>query len=425
MDDKLLRDILHDLAQQEIPDDMKLWTRIEPALPSAPSRRMRGATRLAWIAAALLISLMVGAGAYAFYQFRHDDDPGLTQIQDEDLVTPIDESQTIDGVTVTLDWAYADAHRIALAFTTTSEQDENNPLNYNPAVTKLVDDQGREFRPMFGGGGGAPGLQSANANFDASTITGSPDAVALTFEVFLVPRPVSPPVPPDAAPGSGGGGGWGGGGGGGGGAGDGSGSGGGSEGPVFPAMEDAIGPFRFAFRVPFIPAVVIEPEQTVEANGIPITLASASITPSLTRITLCRPARQDIDVMMLPNGVLIAGEDEVPRQSAGLEPMVVVRPDDTVCHLLGFLAAYDREPAAWTLRIDRLEGIADPSMDELAEALAAYGIEIAVFPDEQRWETTVVPEGLDIGQVMDEVLDTFTPQIPGPWVFTLDIPGED
>lgn len=436
MDDKLLKDILHDLAQQEIPDDMKLWTRIEPALPVTPSRRVRGVTRLAWIAAALLISLMVGAGTYAFYQSRQNSDPGLKQIQDKNLVTPIGESRTIDGVTVTLDWAYADAHRIALAFTTTSEQDPDNPLAYNPDITKLQDDQGREFRPMFGGGGGDPGLQSANANFDAVTITGAPDALTLTFQVYLIPAPVTAPLAPDVTPDSSGGGGWGGGSGGGGGAGGGGGSGGGGGGggggdasasdtPAYPAMEDAIGPYTFTFSVPFIPAVVIEPAQTVEANDVPLTLVRASITPSLTRLTLCRPAQADAGAMMQPNGVLIAGGDEVPRQGAELGPQVAVQPDDTICHLMSFLAAYDREPATWTLRIERLEGIANPSTDELAEALAAYGIEIAVYPEEQRWETTVVPDGLDIGQVMQEVYASFTPQIAGPWVFTLDIPGAD
>jgi hypothetical protein len=116
MNDRLIKHALHDIAQQEIPDDMKsLWPAIQARMERKTTRRVLRLTRFGWVTAIIVFSLMIGAGAYAFYQFGQGGDPGLSHL-DEDLITSIDQSVTIDGVTVTLDWVYADEHRIALAY---------------------------------------------------------------------------------------------------------------------------------------------------------------------------------------------------------------------------------------------------------------------------------------------------------------------
>jgi hypothetical protein len=60
----------------------------------------------------------------------------------------------------------------------------------------------------------------------------------------------------------------------------------------------------------------------------------------------------------------------------------------------------------------------------LRQMFAAYGVEIKIFPDGQRWETTYVPPDVDFGAVMQAVFDELTPRVDGPWVFPLDVPGE-
>ena len=61
-------------------------------------------------------------------------------------------------------------------------------------------------------------------------------------------------------------------------------------------------------------------------------------------------------------------------------------------------------------------------MAALEAALAKYGIEIAVYPEENgRWETTYVPPDVNLQAVLDEVFTSLA--IAGPWSFTLEVPG--
>jgi hypothetical protein len=50
------------------------------------------------------------------------------------------------------------------------------------------------------------------------------------------------------------------------------------------------GPFTFAVTLPFLPAHVATPNQTVTAQGIPITLQQVVVTPSEIRVTVRIPA---------------------------------------------------------------------------------------------------------------------------------------
>lgn len=65
-------------------------------------------------------------------------------------------------------------------------------------------------------------------------------------------------------------------------------------------------------------------------------------------------------------------------------------------------------------------------MAALEVALAEYGIEIAVYPEENGgWETTYVPPGVNLEAVMEEVFTSLkaAETIAGPWSFTLEVPG--
>ncbi|MCZ7541054.1 MAG: DUF4179 domain-containing protein [Anaerolineae bacterium] len=428
MNERHIRQALVDIAEQEIPDTMaSLWPAVQEQLQMKKPRRVLRATRLGWVALIVALSLTISAATYAFYQLRQDGDPGLTEIQDKNLVTEIGQSVTLDGVTVTLDWAYADAHRIALAYrlehaVSAGETAQRNvqPIDEFP-LGQLTDDQGVEFPPMFGGGGGSSSpadsegtminvLYDANANFDARAVSGTPDSLHLRFELWLGSPEHVPPMPSDPADGSGSGSSAAGGGGGGGGGDEAS-----PAAPVLPP--DAIGPFAFEFSVPFIPAVIVESEQTVTAGGVAVTLERAAVAPSLTRVWGCFDLPFD-EKSWSPVATLNAGATTVEHQS------VTVQPGDAgqSCFELGFLAPYDRQAATWTLLIERFEERRPLDMAALEAALAKYGIEIAVYPEENgRWETTYVPPDVNLQAVLDEVFTSLA--IAGPWSFTLEVPG--
>jgi uncharacterized membrane protein YgcG len=243
----MITTVLHDITEQEIPNDMQsLWPALQRQLNGShrSTRHMRSLTRLGWVTLIVVLSLMVGAGAYAFFQRGEGSrDSGLTHVQDQHLITQIGDSITIGDVTVTLDWVYADAHRVAVEYHIDTQTTSDMPLAALPVFpSRLTDDQGREFPLMFGGGGGGGGgggsgggggeadagdaveptpmpitmLSEASENFDASIITSTPDMLNLTFEVLigLEPRSSDPQAQIDSmASGSSGGGGGGGGGG--------------------------------------------------------------------------------------------------------------------------------------------------------------------------------------------------------------------
>jgi len=413
---------------------------VQEQLQRTKPRRAFRATRLGWAAVAVALSLTISAATYAFYQLRQDDDPGLTEIQDKNLVTEIGQSVTIDDVTVTLDWAYADAHRIALSYrlehaVSTGDTTLRNvqPIDEFP-LGRLTDDQGVEFPPMFGSGSGSSladsegaminVLYDANANFDARAVSGTPDSLNLRFELWLGSPEHVPPTPSDPADSSdhassaaGGGGGGGGGGGSGGSGGSESGDEAPPTAPVLPP--DAIGPFVFEFSVPFIPAVIVESDQVVTAGGVVVTLERAAVTPSLTRVWGCFDLPFG-EKSWSPVATLNTDATTVEHQSASVQPGDAGQS----CFELGFLAPYDRQAATWTLLIERLEAMGPVDLVVLEAALGEYGIEIAVYPeDNDRWETTYVPPNVNLQAVLEEVFASIAETITGPWSFALEVPG--
>ena len=63
---------------------------------------------LARVAAVFIMFFTVGMMSYAIYETINGRDPGLEAVHEAGLVTELNLSQTINDVTVTLDWAYAD-----------------------------------------------------------------------------------------------------------------------------------------------------------------------------------------------------------------------------------------------------------------------------------------------------------------------------
>jgi len=430
VDEQTLHQVLHEITQQEIPDDMNsLWPALQAQLDMQQPRRARRVTRLGWASLVVVLSLVISAGAYAFFQGGKHGDPGIDWIDQNDLVTRLDQSITLDGVTVTLDWAYADAHRIALAYSA-ARADVGDNQGFTPEggghASCLLDDQGNEFlSPQMIGGVDDPSFFKADEYFDASIIQGTPGTLTLRYQLWMAIAPIPPTPSPDEASA---GGGFGGGGGGGGGGSD--------SGPIHcgdPAWlvtwisGPAVGPFVFDFTVPFYPAVTVEPAQTLTVNGVGVTLDEIAYAPSMTNARLCYDL-PDESKSWAPFGGLETSQGPIDWSSvtSGEPPA-----DGRQCALIQFPAPYDRQPATWTLTIDRIEAGLDVNPDnfEQMQALfAEYGITIEMHQSDGGfgWGAHLAEDSeYDYGTALDGIMTRLGLRVKGPWVFTLDVPGAE
>src|SRR5438270_449359 len=149
MDERLITQALHDQSRKDIPDDMNIWPEVQQQLGSVSRKAAR--SRLTWIVAVILALLVVSAVAHAAGRLLQSQplDPGLQGASESDLVTMLNMKQTIDGQTVTLDYAYADSNRISFSLTATG----TTPLDigYRFGDVEVTDDAGHNFQTMFGG----------------------------------------------------------------------------------------------------------------------------------------------------------------------------------------------------------------------------------------------------------------------------------
>ncbi|MBK9123879.1 MAG: DUF4179 domain-containing protein [Chloroflexi bacterium] len=274
MNDRDLARLLDAIASEEIPDDMNLWNDIKAQLnelPAVPARRT--ASALSRIAAVFAVLLIAGS-VYAVYQVitTRGGDPGIMAV--DDLVTPLNlvQSSPSDDVNITVDWAYADGHRIAVGWTV----DYASELDVPQPTFVLTDGEGTAFGPadfLRGGGGGGGGDGERNTfgsvtSFDATGIKGAPESLMLSLTATF-----DPANGPGEITGGGGGGG----------------SGGGGSAGQTPPEPVEIAPFTvtFEFEVPFFRARETSVPGSVDDAGITVTLESLTYAPSVSIGRLC------------------------------------------------------------------------------------------------------------------------------------------
>jgi hypothetical protein len=318
-------------------------------------------TPLGWVLAALS-GLILCAGVYAgsgpFRElFRQgfpgtvgagsdtDASRGLSTQPDVNLSalkTEIDQTQTQDGVRVTLDWAYADERFVAVGLRTQRLDDppgtqRSDPILFIPSLwddtggneaelpphVEITDASGQDFDTVGGGTLGGPSRTGAEAVFDA------PDGIEpgpehrFRLEVPLDKEPMVG-VKASAEP----------------------------------------GPFVFDFEVPVQPAPTIEVNRTVEAEGIEITLERVVDSPVLPQAVLCFEPPDDEhlwDPLLEDDG----SYGKIPRSSQRLgercwsltmERAVEARTSVTVAYLEGIPRGGGLPSDAKTLRPKRIHG---------------------------------------------------------------------
>lgn len=144
------------------------------------------ASRIAIIAALLAIVVLTGSVfAYALEPLLSrvfNMESGSQKVLQDNLFQPIGQSQTINGFTVTLERAYADANRVIIGYTIVKPKGHI----YNSTMlsdTSLTTEQGITLRPIDGYGyGNRAGPDATAPSFDASIIQGTPKELHLRFE---------------------------------------------------------------------------------------------------------------------------------------------------------------------------------------------------------------------------------------------------
>ena len=200
-------------------------------------------TRLAWLLLPLILILMGGAVYAATTGVKMLFESWAEDVEKKGLAQELNLSQTIDGITVNLERAYADSNVVLIGYSV--NQPENQ--NYRYGATLATSD-GQALDPMVGMIG-APemerlGMSNSAAIFvyDASEITGNPTELNLVLKAGTF---------------------------------------------IFPGINGETtqppGPLVFNFTVPFHAGKTIEVNQTIETAGIPITLERVVITTWATR----------------------------------------------------------------------------------------------------------------------------------------------
>jgi len=381
--------ILQEIAEQEVPDNVDLWpairARVQPQRRSSRWAQLMPATRLGWAFMALVLCLAFGAVAYAVVPVvsrLFQQEAGLRHVEQANLVQELNLSQTIDGVTVTLERAYADANRIVVGFTIK----DPNGQRYDAGHLTLSDMTGTVFSPTIGFGVTGqsdilqvslpPGEGADVICFDADPVEGAPAELdlRLVMEVreFVLPldAPEPPPTPispPDEPPAS-------------------------MVVEALPVPEGAIvGPFTFDFSVPFIPGRVAEVNQTVEAPGVAVCLERVVVTPSETRAYLRFDSPSGEVEWWMPIAMLQAPGEE-GKSYAGY-----VGSYGPASYQYGFLAPlYDRQ-GEWTLTVTELVGM---DIGGLESRINRQADSAAVSVDVAEFQT----------------------RLAGPWVFRFRVP---
>jgi len=352
MKEQQVAQILQELAGQEVPASLDLWpairAQVRPQQHPSWWTRLKPATRLGWAGLILGALLLFGGVAYALNPvisqvFRLF--PGWQHVEEAHLAQEVNLSQTLDGVTVTLERVYADANEIVIGYTIKGP----NGQRYHAYHLTLTDAAGAVFPGTVGYGMSGqsdileaslpPGEGSYVLAFDAAAVTGAPKELDLRL-VMELEKLVLPPDAPSPSPTL---------------------AGSPAEPPESmvvvleplptPDERAIVGPFAFDFSVPFIPGRVAEVNQTVEAAGVAMRLERVVVTPSETRAYLRFDSPGGAETRWAPIVMLKAPGDEKSQSyfaySVNADPPI---------HQCGFLAPlYDRQ-GEWNLTVTELVG---------------------------------------------------------------------
>jgi hypothetical protein len=322
MNEQHITQSLHDIAQRDV-EKIDLWPairqRIQPKQATKAHTRFVPTTRLGWATIAVMFFLAASTGAYATSTivsqlFRTDG--GLEYIDVSGFSHEINMSQTVDGVTVNVERAYADTHRIVVAFTTQSTDGKRyvvNPILFagtNGTSFRQESASGRNIAPedMQGSTALLPGEGGMVYSFFVNGINGSPSALNVRL-VLTATDERSMTLP-----------------------------------------EEGIGPFTFEFSMPFTTGRTVEVDQMQQADGTTATLKRITIAPSGTTAVVCLDS-----VYKGPDWHLDAQLQLADGRTIRWNEVTGVEREG--CYGINFNEALVDASGTWTLSMTTLEGI--------------------------------------------------------------------
>ncbi len=214
-----------------------------------------------------------------------------------------------------------------------------------------------------------------------------------------------------------------------------------------PVNFTAFAEYHFDLDLPLYPATTFEPLQKVSANGVEMLLQKVRITPSFTYVYLCynKPTTGDPNAWPASHGTLLKiGADEAPMGGGtllfdseigdvGIPEYGWKTPIETGrCLKLGFQVGHHGQPETLTLTIPGLEKsvpevIPDADVKKAQEILRAQGIEMTYTTvtsngGSSEWPVfTKKPEGMDDTQAYQKFIEALGYVYKGPWGFTVEI----
>ncbi|MBA3423712.1 MAG: DUF4179 domain-containing protein [Rubrobacter sp.] len=331
---------LHRYAEMRVPDEADPWPEIresisgDAAVTGSPhSRRFRlvPRTRAGLVFMVLLMMLFgtVGFAAIGWIDELFQD--FASEIRESSLGVQLNQKQTVDGITFTLERAYADEDNVVIGYSVEGFQNqfEGYPTSSLPMVS---DGSGKAFEYVGGGGmitdpmykneGGD--RVSDLAFFEPSKKLDVAEKHEFRFELKLNPKARA----------------------------DGQ------------HASSEIGAGRnlvFDFDVPVHEVEVIQIGETVEANGIPMTLERVENSPARTEATLCfDPPRDEkytwVPVVERPN---VAESDVFSNDT-----LYEVPPEEEIgCVEYDLFRSLYDQPGSHSLTVAEIEGVS-PKADD-------------------------------------------------------------
>jgi hypothetical protein len=382
MDKKALSQMLDSLAAQHMPSDLDMLPGIQARLKKTRSMTPLMQRRPARLIASLIVALLVVVTTVYAAQLLIRD-PGLH----ETMVTPLNLSQTKGDVTVTLDWAYADANRIKLAYTVTSPSKEikDETLTY---VTLTDRETPRDIHKFIGYASLIDIQETASHVYHAE---------ASFFGDLKNPA------------------------------------------PTLNLRLQVMGNYRFDFTVPFNPGLRIEKQHDVLVAGLNANLEWAIITPSMTRANVCYDTPDDekwiANIELAYDGQPVATEPEASYKGSGAGANN--GPDERWCTEKSFLTAYDTLPDEMTFTITSLQTptqYSEEDMQRASEVFAKYGIKTEVVPGSYELGSSYtlnwlspIPGYVEYRKIWQEAEAAMGDgvrwqSIDGPWILTIPLP---
>jgi hypothetical protein len=330
-----LQSALHEIVDEDLPETSDLWPAVRERLKNPRHRpRFVRAVWPRWAPLTLVLAAALGTAAYVVITAVLDrairmDPSGSQYLAENGLVEKLDLSQTENGVTATVHWAYADANRVLIAYTIA------HPADRESTSVTLTDEDGEALPSILGAYGYADnGLMGEVRSYDAGPVRGEQDVLRLRLhmEVSTFNLPKESPTPPPATVEP-------------------------ETGVSIVVLEptqvgEPVATFDFQFSLPFHPAQAVTIGQVAEHLGIAITLVSAVIAPSDTRFDLCftglDPSIEWIPIVTLDTpGIDIHETSDVISGGSWL---------DGRCYRQDFGAPLADHPGAWKLTVVELVG---------------------------------------------------------------------